>query len=252
MHVGKKPLCETLHDLLRDTYKPLSTVEMMVGTLTACGFRYDLPELVYYNIYAYSFYQNEWVERVFDTYHVFDHKYGENRIRVNDDGFRVNMDSDLTLLSVLKNMGDTSFDVEVLVKRVSSRKQRNWPNFNLFGEDVIRYSIDEVSLKYSDTFSIIFQKTTNLRTMRISYSVRLHISNRSLNQTVRLHQIPNALTVVRHFLDQIAVIKLGDRTLDNHDFVTINKETAANLSDCLNDSEKYELFQLNKLYQSPI
>ena len=250
MHSGKRPMSEMLHDMLREAYKPSSTVEMMVGHLTQYGFRYDLPEHVYYNIYAFHFYQNEWMERIFDTYHVFDNRNGESRIRVNDDGFRVNLDQDLVMLSVIQNLGDTGHDVEVVVKKQIAKKPRPAPVFNLFGPHVVRFSIDEVALKYTDTFSIIFQKTTNLRTMRISYSVKVQISNRNVDNAVRLHHIPNAVTLVRQFLDAIAMSKLGDRTLDNHDFATVSRDTASKLSDCLNDSEKYEVFRLGHVYQS--
>ncbi len=252
MHNGKRPMCETLHDMLRESYKPGCTIEMMVGHLTKYGFRYDLPEHVYYNIYAFHFYQNEWIERIFDTYHVFDNRHGENRIRVNDDGFRVNLDHDLVMLSVIQNIGDTGHDVEMLVKKQVTKKQRGLHgiSFNLFSPHVVRFSIDEVTLKYTDTFSMTFQKTTNLRTMRISYSVKIQISNRSLDNTVRLHHIPNAVTLVRHFLDAIAMISSGDRTLDNHDFAAVSKDTASKLSDSLNDSLKYEIFHLDHVYQN--
>lgn len=150
-------------------------VELRIGTRKPWGFEYGLTENSYYSLYSFFFYQNEWIERVFDTYHIFDHRFGDDKIRINDDGFKYRDTFEVTKITYIDTFR-TGFQVcEFSSTDMSMNNKRPHFRLNLFAKDVLRHSIDEVTLRFTDHLSIVFSKTVNLRSMKITYSVKIVI-----------------------------------------------------------------------------
>lgn len=150
-------------------------IELRIGTRKPWGFEYGVSEDSYYSLYSFFFYQNEWVERVFDTYHVFDNKFGEDRIRINDDGFKFRDNFEVTKITFIDGFRADFQICEFLSPDISASNKRPHFRLNLFAKDVVRYSVDEVTLRFTDHLSIVFAKTVNLRSMKIIYSVKIVI-----------------------------------------------------------------------------
>lgn len=251
--IGKRPLTEYLQHLLETCYRPGTCIELRTGKLTRNGFSYNLCEDVYYNIYAYNFYQNEWVERVFETYHMFDYKNGESRVRVNDDGFKIVMNHDVAKVVVLTDLPETQCDVEIIVNKSPRKNPRSSvPNFNLFSPGVTRYSVDEVALRYTDTYCLKFQKITNLRTMAVSYTVKICIQNRlDNNSSSRVHQVPTPSILVSHLTESALIAAEGQITMDSTAFSDIKSRSAKAVFNLLQDSQYYKVYEMETLYERP-
>ena len=172
-----------LSKFLKEHCLPHNDVEVQPGLLTDYGFDPRLSETEYYGLYSFFFYRNEWVERIFDHYHLVDKDYGEELIRVNEDGFRLRMTKQDLVVGSLKFNGtkfqlpSTDFFVRVCRKLPSDPKllKNAYLRADFYDSSIQMFAVDEIVLKFTDTFSIIFNKKTNLKTLKEVFDVRIQL-----------------------------------------------------------------------------
>ncbi len=169
-----------LSKFLKEHCLPHNDVEVQPGVLTDYGFDPRLSETEYYGLYAFFYYRNEWVERIFDHYQLVDKDYGDELIRVNEDGFRLRMTKqNLAVGSLRFNGKQSSSDFFVRVSRKLPSDTRLLKNAYLradfYDTSIQKFAVDEVILKFTDTFSIIFNKKTNLKTLVETFNIRIQL-----------------------------------------------------------------------------
>lgn len=164
------------------------TILLRPGRCQAAGaFDFNLSEQAFYDIYTYCFYQNEWTERMIDTYFLYDVGHGDQVFRVNDDGYR----SEITCQPlathafqgsgsrkedpVTGDSGDYCLQVFEGCGRPQPRTIGEYQMYRLFLPNVQRSSVEEISLRYTDVFDLVLQKRVNLQTMRTSHTAFLRI-----------------------------------------------------------------------------
>ncbi len=234
-------------------------IDIRLGRRTDWGFLFDLPEDYYYSLYSFFFYQNEWVERIFDTYHILDYRFGEEQVRINDDGFKFRNEYSLIKTGFIESHFVCDFQINVFSNnRFKNNTSKNMINFNLFSPEVTRQSVDEITLKYSDYFAIVFSKVVNLRNMSISYSVKLSINPFSRFQQASephtLLMLPNGNQIIKMLLEMDICLEVcghpeGFHGMDNRLYTMIESKTAERLSSrdfCQESLKKYQEKQKEK------
>ena len=140
-----------LSKFLKEHCLPHNDVEVQPGLLTDYGFDPRLSETEYYGLYSFFFYRNEWVERIFDHYQLVDKDYGEELIRVNEDGFRLRMTKQNLAVGSLKFNGkQPSNDFFVRVSRKLPSDAKLLKNAYFEGR-FLRHKHPEIRRRRSDT-----------------------------------------------------------------------------------------------------
>jgi hypothetical protein len=180
-------------------------VEVTVGKKTSWGFDARLDATTYYNLYAYFFYRNEWVERTFETFHLYDHDHGDSVVRVNQDGFKWRHIRLPVALEYLVANPPMSTDLQVSVHqerrdaRVLLPRPSDRDNFS-------KCAVDEIILAYNEAFSLCFQRIMNLRTLRVTHTVRMLIKP-DIASTYAF--VPSVSLMLRYFSEMSDIVRLS-------------------------------------------
>lgn len=162
---------------LKEAYKPANRVILRLGSKGATAFDCNFDSTIFYHIYAYYFYNNDWIERMIDTYFLYDLHHGERVFRVNQDGFKSEERAKLQLLQVLKGAAglDVCMQVVSLLPGGQPNSLLDYQMHYMLSPQVQRIAVEEISLRFSDTFVMVLQKTFNLQTTRTAYTLSLRI-----------------------------------------------------------------------------
>ncbi|CAK0766479.1 hypothetical protein CVIRNUC_003363 [Coccomyxa viridis] len=180
-------------------------VEVTVGKKTPFGFDARLDATTYYNLYAYFFYRNEWIERTFETFHVYDHDHGDSVVRVNQDGFKFRHIKLPVALSYLVAKAPMYTDLQVSVHqerkdaRVLLPRPSDRDNFS-------KCAVDEIILAYNEAFSLSFQRIMNLRTLHVTHTVRMLIKP-DIASTYAF--VPSVGLMLRYFSEMSDIVHLS-------------------------------------------
>ena len=170
---------QILSKFLKDNCLPHNDVELQPGVATEFGFDPRLSETEYYGLYGFFFYNNEWVERIFDHYRLVDKDYGTELIRINEDGFRQRVTRQDIAIGSLKFSKSPGTDFFVRVSRKLPSDTRLLKNDHLradfYDDSIQKFAVDEAILRLSDTHCIVFMKKTNLKTMQQLFNVRIQL-----------------------------------------------------------------------------
>ena len=180
-------------------------VEVTVGKKTPFGFDARLDATTYYNLYAYFFYCNEWVERTFETFHLYDHDHGDSVVRVNQDGFKwrhIRLPIALEYL-VAKPPMSTDLQVSVHQERRDARVLLPRPSDR---DNFSKCAVDEIILAYNEAFSLCFQRIMNLRTLRVTHTVRMLIKP-DIASTYAF--VPSVSLMLRYFSEMSDIVRLS-------------------------------------------
>ena len=196
-------LRDALQSILQSNCAYNRTVEVKFGKKEGYGFDLRLSEDLFYGLYQFMFYQNEWVDRTFQVHTLYDNQRGEELVRVNEDGFKFIVKrsaTDLFDLTAKGGSGDWLVAVYDTAVPDPLRLRNQYPT-NMYGSATRRYEVEEIILRYGEDFRVAFLKTTN-PDMRVHFEVKLVITTRSVNDddahTVLL--VPNADRVLRVLL----------------------------------------------------
>ncbi|CAL5225099.1 g7877 [Coccomyxa viridis] len=180
-------------------------VEVTVGKKTSWGFDARLDATAYSNLYAYFFYRNEWVERTFETFHLYDHDHGDSVVRVNQDGFKwrhIRLPIALEYL-VAKPPMSTDLQVSVHQERRDARVLLPRPSDR---DNFSKCAVDEIILAYNEAFSLCFQRIMNLRTLRVTHTVRMLIKP-DIASTYAF--VPSVSLMLRYFSEMSDIVRLS-------------------------------------------
>ncbi|CAK0776011.1 hypothetical protein CVIRNUC_004330 [Coccomyxa viridis] len=180
-------------------------VEVTVGKRTSWGFDARLDATTYYNLYAYFFYRNEWVERTFETFHVYDHDHGDSVVRVNQDGFKFRHIRLPVALEYLVAQAPMSTDLQISVhqERRDARVLLPRPSDR---ETFSKCAVDEIILAYNEAFSLCFQRIMNLRTLHVTHTVRMLIKP-DIASTYAF--VPSVGLMLRYFSEMSEIVQLS-------------------------------------------
>ena len=201
-----KSLLEVLQSVLQTNCAFNRTLEVKFGKKQAYGFDLRLSQDLYYSLYQFLFYQNEWVDRIFQSHRLYDNQRGDKLIRVNEDGFKFLVKRSATrLVDLMASSGrDNSGDWMLAVYDTAIvdplQLQNQYPT-GMYSPATRRYEIEEVILRYGDDFSVAFMKTTN-HEMQVHFEMKLVITTRSINNddAHTLLLVPDATRILRVLL----------------------------------------------------
>ena len=232
-------------------------IEIKLGRKFDWGFCTHLTEDIYYSLYSFFFYQNEWIERIFDTYHILDYQYGEDQVRINDDKFKFRNEYNLTKIGYISSETHFDNDFQLCVYTIPFKGNKNLIKFNLFSSDVQRKSVDEITLQYSDHFSIIFSKIVNLQNMSINYSATISINpfSKGVNNNNEAHSLlslPNGTQILKTIFEMDVCLHICSNHpnkfhgMDNDLYTHITKIS----EDKLEKSKSDRSFSIIPLYEN--
>ena len=195
----------SLQAILQEACALHRTTEVKLGRKQGYGFDLRLREELYYALYQYLFYQNEWVERTFQSHRLYDSQRGDERVRVNADGFKF-LEKRRTIklvdLEGVDNYAKCDWLLSVYDTEVKDplRLSNQYPT-NMYGSHVRKYDVEEVVLRYGEAFSVVFQKTTN-QELRVHYSTKVVFGTGPPNEEDAQTQlrVPDAECVTRILL----------------------------------------------------
>ena len=171
-----------LRDVLSDAYKPGRRVLLRPGRRVATGFDFGLGEREFYNVYAYYFYNNEWLERMIDTYYVYDLDQGDHVFRVNEDGFK--SEQRQRCLAVHHVECGLQLDLCVQVHECqpspAPTSLRDYRMHYMLQPNAQRVAVEEITLKYNDCFELALQKRFNLQSKTTAYVAFVRVSTPSV------------------------------------------------------------------------
>lgn len=186
----RSPFWKELDDALKSLYGSNRELEIRFGKAGPHGLDMTLEVDVYYRIYAYFYYCNEFSERIIQSHHVYVVRDSQERYIVNDAGFKskdmrqktviAKLTSTENLLDVCITASDTHRSSESLLQPMHlSMCDRVLCSR---GRTTDKYHVETVILKYFDSHSLQFVKQTDLQTMQIDYTVRMIVSPPDVTQ----------------------------------------------------------------------
>lgn len=179
-----------LDDALKSLYGSNRELEIRFGKAVPHGLDMTLKADVYYKIYAYFYYCNEFSERIIQSHHVYVVRDSQEKYIINDAGFKskdmrqkvmiARLTSLENLLDVCITASDTNRSSESLLQPMHlSICDRSLCSR---GRITDKYHVETVILKYFDSHILQFAKQTDLQTMQIDYTVRMIVSPPDVTQ----------------------------------------------------------------------